>query len=104
MSRKGQWPKAVCARCTRIGPRDGFACTMSDCPPALVIVRSAVEYAALCTPCRRQPVEVERKSPRKRAWETARLSHSEISRLGAVARWAKWREKKSQRETVEGVN
>ncbi len=104
ISTKVRWPRSVCPRCTRIGRRNNFNCEMTQCPPVLIKVRSAAEYAALA----RAGTVLELEQPKKpktkpkprrpRALDSVHLSRPEISRMGALARWVKWRKEKSQQE------
>jgi hypothetical protein len=72
---------------------------MDTCPPALITIRSAVEYAALARAEKTEPDEPEYQKPKpRRAPGSRKLSRSEVSRLGAIARWARWRAKNRSRE------
>ena len=118
-ARRTPWPKRVCPKCTRIGRRGGFDCTMPACPPTLIVVHNATEYLRLAhvgkvpepgqpkkpkrltKPRRRRASRAKRpprvQKPRRRTREpgTPPMARREISRLGAIARWAKWRAEKS---------
>ena len=115
------WPQKVCPLCTRLGERAEFRCTMEPCPPALIIVRSSSEYLKIAHGKVPEPEQPEPKptrlktkklkpkpkqkpKPRRRVSKPVRevLTHRQVSRLGALARWEKWRREKSAKVNANG--